>query len=91
MRRLAARFWRSLRSAPATRWRTGFLGLTALVIGMEVLAARDSSADTEPWTTLVVRHVPWEVTAAVIGALALWAPAHFGVRYWRRHRAAARR
>jgi hypothetical protein len=85
---LLARFWRSLRRDPATRWRTGFLTLTALVIGLELRAATDGSPATDPWTDLVVRHVPWEVTAAVIGALALWLPAHFGIRYWRRHRAA---
>jgi hypothetical protein len=70
----------------ATRWRIAFLGLTGLVIGMEILAACDSSASTEPWTTLVVRHIPGEVTAALIGALSLWVPIHFWLAYRRKAR-----
>jgi len=33
-----------------------------------------------------VSYVPWEVAAAAVGALLLWLPLHWGVRYWRRHR-----
>lgn len=90
MRRLLARFWRSLRTDRATRWRTAFLGLTALVIGMEVAAAADGDDQTDPWTDLVVRHVPAEVTGLAIGGLSLWLVIHFGVRYLRKHRAGKR-
>jgi hypothetical protein len=76
--------------SPATRWRIAFLGLTGLVIGMELFAACDGSADTEPWTTLVVRHIPGEVTAALIGGLSLWLVVHFAVAYRRKRRRAAR-
>lgn len=82
------RFWRSLRTDRATRWRTAFLALTALVIGMEVKAAADGDAQTDPWTDLIVRHVPGEVTALAIAGLCGWIAVHFGVRYWRKHRAA---
>jgi hypothetical protein len=84
---MIARFWHSLRRDQATRWRTGFLGLTALVIGLEVWASADGSPDTDPWTDLLTRHVPAEVTFAAIGALLLWLPIHFGIRYARRSRA----
>jgi hypothetical protein len=73
--------------SPATRWRIAFLGLTGLVIGMELFAACDSSANTEPWTTLVVGHVPGEATAAAIGALSLWLMVHFWVAYRRKRKA----
>jgi hypothetical protein len=73
--------------SPATRWRIAFLGLTALVIGMELFAACDGSATTAPWTTLVVGHVPGEVTATAIGALVLWVPIHFWVAYRRKRKA----
>jgi hypothetical protein len=81
-----ARFWRSLRRDPATRWRTGFLALTALVIVLELRAATDGSANTDPWTDLVVRHVPWEVALFVGGGGLVWLFGHFAVRYMRRAR-----
>ena len=37
-----------------------------------------------PWTDLTVRYLPGEVTAALVGALVLWLPIHFLVRYRRR-------
>lgn len=67
-------------------WRVSFLGLTALVLGMEVFASVDGNPDTEPWTDLIVSYVPAEFAVAAIGALALWLPVHFGLRYWRRSR-----
>lgn len=67
-----------------TRWIAVFLGLTASALGMECWASWDGSPDTVPWTALIVEYIPGEVTAAVIGALGLWLPAHFGLRYWRR-------
>lgn len=82
------RFLTALRRDPATRWRTGFLALTALVIGLEIKAAADGDAQTDPWTDLVVRHVPAEVTALAIAGLSGWLVIHFGVRYWRKRKAA---
>lgn len=67
-------------------WRIGFLGLTALVVAMELWASFDSNPDTDPWTDLIVAYVPAEVTIAAVGALVLWLPVHFGLRYWRKHR-----
>lgn len=68
------------------RWRLAFLGLTALVIGMEVWASVDGDPDTRPWTDEIVSAIPAEVAFAGIGALMLWVPLHFAIRYWRRHR-----
>lgn len=70
-------------------WSLVFLGLTGLVIGKELWAAVDGDPDTRTWTEHIVTYVPWEVAAALLGALLLWAPLHFGVRYWRKHKAAA--
>lgn len=67
--------------SPAARWRLAFLGLTAVVLGMEVWAAADGNNDTDPWTDMIVQYVPGEVTAAAIGALLLWLPVHFWLRY----------
>lgn len=71
---------------PATRWRIAFLGLTAVVLGMEIWASADGDADTDPWTDLIVRHIPGELTALAIGGLMVWLGVHFGLRYWRKHR-----
>ena len=67
-------------------WRTAFLSLTALVLAMELFAAFDGDPETDPWTDMIVGYIPAEVTIAAIGALVLWLPAHFGLRYWRRSR-----
>lgn len=66
------------------RWRVAFLTLTALVIGMEIWAGVDGNPDTDPWTDLLVAYVPMEVTFALVGALLLWLPIHFWLRYRRR-------
>jgi len=63
-----------------------FLGVTAMAIIWELAASFDSDPSTYPWTDLIVEYVPAEVTIAVIGALTLWLPAHFGIRYWRKKR-----
>ena len=69
-----------------TRWIATFLGLTAAALGMECWASWDGSPDTVPWTALIVQYIPGEVTAAAVGALVVWLPVHFGLRYWRRRR-----
>lgn len=65
-------------------WLITFLGITAVAIGMELWASFDGDPNTDPWTDLIVRYIPWEVTAVLVGGLALWLPLHFGWRYWRR-------
>lgn len=67
-------------------WRIGFLGLTALVVTAELVAAFDRNPETDPWTDLIVAYVPEEVTYALIGALLLWLPYHLWRRYRRRDR-----
>lgn len=68
-----------------TAWRVGFLGVTALAIGMELWASFDGDADTEPWTDLIVSYVPGEVTALAIGGLVTWLAVHFIRRYRRKN------
>lgn len=68
------------------RWRFAFLAVTALAIVMECWASWDGNPNTDPWTDLLTRYVPAEVTFAAIGALALWVPIHFGIRYRRKAR-----
>lgn len=65
-------------------WRIGFLAVTALAVMLELVASFDSDPETDPWTDLLVRYVPMEVTFAAIGALLLWLPLHFWLRYRRR-------
>lgn len=69
------------------RWRIAFLGLTAVVIGMEIWASADGDPNTDPWTDLIVAYVPGEVTALAIAGLCGWLAVHFGVRYWRKRKA----
>ena len=64
------------------RWMVAFLGVTVLGILLELVAAFDPTMETIPWTDLIVEYVPWEISAAVFGALALWLPLHFGYRYY---------
>jgi hypothetical protein len=82
LRRLAA--GRLPLDTPRNRWRTAFLVVTALAIGMELTAAADHNPDTEPWTDLIVTYVPGEAIMATIGALSLWLIVHFGRRIRRR-------
>lgn len=66
----------------AFRW--AFLTVTVVAVGAELWASFDGSPKTEPWTDLITDHVPGEVTAAAIGALVLWLPVHFWLRYRRK-------
>jgi len=68
-------------------WRVGFLVLTAVVIAAELWAAFDGNPNTDPWTDNITTYIPWEITATLLGALFLWLPLHFAIRYWRRSRA----
>lgn len=60
--------------------RTVFLGLTALVLGMEIWFSADGNPNTEPWTVLIVDHFDGELIISAIGALTAWLFAHFIVR-----------
>jgi hypothetical protein len=67
-----------------TAWVTAFLSGTALILTAELWASFDDDPNTDPWTDLIVAYVPAEITFAAIGALALWLPIHFAIRYKRR-------
>lgn len=69
------------------RWRLAFLGLTAVVLGMELVASFDRDPNTDPWTDLIVAYVPVEVTALAIAGLSGWLAVHFSMRYWRKRKA----
>lgn len=60
-----------------TIFRTVFLSVTAVAVGLEVLAATDSSSDTEPWTHLVVDYVPAPLALAFFLYLGRWVYLHF--------------
>ncbi len=70
-----------------TAWVAGFLGLTALAIAMELLAAFDASAATVPWTDLLVS-LPWWVPGPVTAVFVIWLPIHLWLAYRARQRAA---
>ena len=69
---------------PATVWTVVFLVLTALPIGMELVAGLDSDPRTVPWTQLITTYVPWPVALAAYLALATWLPWHFWQHYRRK-------
>lgn len=75
-----------LNSKKAKIWTSVFLGITALAIGLELVAAWDSSDDTHPWTNLIVNYVPMELFVFLWGGLAIWGGIHFGVRYARKRK-----
>lgn len=62
-------------------WSSIFLGLTGIVVGMEVWAANDSTPDTRPWTSFILQYLPKEVTYAVIAGFAVWLYFHFKKYY----------
>lgn len=68
-------------------WRAGFLAVTALALVLELVASFDGNPNTDPWTDMIVTYIPAEITAVLLGGLCLWLLVHFGLRYWRRHRA----
>lgn len=70
----------------ARTWIIVFLSITVLALGLELWASFDNDPNTWPWTDLIVEYVPFEITMAVIGALALWIVIHFIIRYRRRNK-----
>jgi hypothetical protein len=68
-------------------WKSvGFLAATAATVGWELFASFDGNPQTSPWTDLIVTYIPGEVTTALVGALVVWLPVHFGLRYYRKNR-----
>lgn len=65
------------------RWAAVFLGTTALAVGEELYGAFGGNPDFLPWTQLIVRYVPWPITAAGILVLIVWLPRHFYRAYRR--------
>lgn len=71
-----------------TWWTAGFLGITALAVGAELLAALDRDASTIPWTEYLT-DLPWWVTMPAALTLSAWLPLHLA--RWYRLRQADRR
>lgn len=65
-------------------WTLVFLGATVWVIGMEVMAAFDSSSDTLPWTALITHYVPRWLFWPTLTALVAWIIWHFLHQKWGR-------
>ena len=63
--------------------RVFFLGVTITALATECWFAWDGDPETDPWTDLIGDYVPWQAALAVFGALLLWVPAHFYVRFKR--------
>lgn len=64
-------------------WLGGFLTVTALALGAELVAALDNSPATVPWTELLT-DLPWWVTMPAALALSVWLPIHLAIWYRRR-------
>lgn len=64
-----------------TAWTVAFLSVTAVAVGMEGYAAADGNPDTDPWTFLIVDHLPAGLTFAAIAALTAWLGPHFAAAY----------
>jgi len=62
-------------------WTTGFLGVTALALGLEVWASFDDSDSTIPWTGLITEYVPEEITMLALSGASGWVLYHFYKRY----------
>ena len=67
-----------------TAWIVGFLALTAVTVGAELVASWDGNPDTVPWTELIVGAIPGEVFAVLGGGFVCWFVVHFAVRYRRK-------
>ncbi|HEX6038898.1 hypothetical protein [Longimicrobium sp.] len=72
------------------RWIRAFVAVFAVWLAMELWSSFDKDPDTVPFTWILVDHVSWELLLFVFGALALWLPPHFYIRYRRRARERAR-
>lgn len=64
-------------------WVTGFLGVTATAVAMELVAVAKKDDHMPAWTSLVVRHIPKPVAFAAVGYLSTWLPLHF-VKYYKK-------
>jgi hypothetical protein len=64
-------------------WSWIFLGLTSLVLGLEIFAAVGPEWATT-WTEYIVTYIPVEAAVAVWGASASWTFIHFWFAYRRK-------
>lgn len=61
-----------------------FATATLALVGWEITAAADPHDDLEPWTDLLVDHVPGPVLMAAVFVLVSWLPGHFAERIARK-------
>jgi len=64
-----------------TKWNISFLGVTVLVIIMELFAIFDNNPNTAPWTTLIINNIPSWAFFSFLGAFAFWVFGHFAKGY----------
>jgi hypothetical protein len=64
-----------------TKWGIGFLGVTALAIIMEFLAALDNNPDTIPWTQYIVTYIPEYLFFGILLGGIYWVTNHFIKKY----------
>ena len=62
-------------------WTWVFLGLTGVVIGLEVVGSVDETDSRWAWTNYIVEYIPGEITAFLIAGLSGWLAVHFYRRY----------
>lgn len=65
-----------------TKWTIGFLGVTAIAILMELIAAFDNSENTIPWTSYIVDNIPAFIGFPLIALFAAWLVRHFYSYYY---------
>jgi hypothetical protein len=68
---------------------SGFLTVTTIAVGWELVAANDHDPDTRPWTDLIASYIPAPVTFAAIAVLCSWLGPHFAHAYLTRKKTMA--
>lgn len=58
-----------------TKYRLGFLGVTAVAVALELVAAFDGDTASEPWTQHLIR-LPWWVLMPLAVGFGAWLPWH---------------
>lgn len=68
-----------------TAFRAGFLGVTAVAVVLELVAAFDGDGATEPWTEHLIR-LPWWVLVPLSVGFGVWLPWHLVTEKRRKER-----
>lgn len=63
------------------QWSVAFLGVTAIAVAMELIAALDGNGETVPWTQYITTYIPQGVFWPVVGLFFTWFTYHFYTKY----------